>query len=488
MQIGEWKLNLNSNELVGRGGLIKLESKCAQTLAYLAVNAGQVVSHDDLLDNVWGRQSISLQSVPVVISKLRAVLGDDRHNPCYIETIPKRGYRLIAETKTGMPATPAARPQSRTAVFAVLTVVLFFAVAGFSVSGFGISGTAKPVPPRHIDYSSHVSGVETLHARAQHLWSLRGRENNVLALELVRQALELDPLHAPSNALIAQIYTRYDATYLGMGAQDTLSLARQHIATARGGDPNHPAVLLAEAGAYITIDWRPDRALEVLERAVVLEPENGHLWRLHSVALYMLGQLDQAFTSQEQALKGEMNSPHFRIDQVRLYYAKGECDRVLDIAANNKAYDLGGSNFYLAACLNALGQHAQALSVFQRYMNAAGYMIAEHPTFDAPAHGPQYAYAQLLNQYRDTFEQRQHHVLVVALMLFAGQEDEALEYLEHIPSSRSTNFMNAIHLWPMFDGFKDNPRFQRVLRRIGVASMANCIHSMCKARDGMSGA
>ncbi len=97
VKIGEWEFEANANELKKDELLIKLEPQCALVLHYLCNHAGKVVSRDELLDAVWGREAVSVQSVPVVISKLRTLLGDEKRQPKYIETVSKRGYRLIAD-------------------------------------------------------------------------------------------------------------------------------------------------------------------------------------------------------------------------------------------------------------------------------------------------------------------------------------------------------------------------------------------------------
>ena len=97
MRIGEWEFQHAANELTRGNTCIKMEPRCALVLQHLCENAGEVVSRNDLLDAVWGREAVSVQSVAVVISKLRSLLGDNRQHPRYIETIPKRGYRMVAE-------------------------------------------------------------------------------------------------------------------------------------------------------------------------------------------------------------------------------------------------------------------------------------------------------------------------------------------------------------------------------------------------------
>lgn len=72
------------------------------TLVCLASRAGKIVSADEMLDTVWHGRAHADNSVYQAVAHLRKALGDDARQPRYIETIPKKGYRLIC------PVTPAA--------------------------------------------------------------------------------------------------------------------------------------------------------------------------------------------------------------------------------------------------------------------------------------------------------------------------------------------------------------------------------------------
>jgi len=78
-------------------------------LVFLADRAGQVVSKDQLIDGVWKTEFITEWAITRAIAKLRRALGDEADAPRYIETISKRGYRLIAAIQ-GAPAEPVAGP------------------------------------------------------------------------------------------------------------------------------------------------------------------------------------------------------------------------------------------------------------------------------------------------------------------------------------------------------------------------------------------
>ncbi|HSR50808.1 MAG TPA: LpqB family beta-propeller domain-containing protein [Acidobacteriota bacterium] len=74
----------------------RIEPKAMQVLLHLAERPGHVVAKEDLLDQVWNGTAVVEKVLTRIISLLRRVFGDDARQPRIIETIPRRGYRLIA--------------------------------------------------------------------------------------------------------------------------------------------------------------------------------------------------------------------------------------------------------------------------------------------------------------------------------------------------------------------------------------------------------
>ncbi|MBD1581129.1 winged helix-turn-helix domain-containing protein [Pseudoalteromonas sp. S16_S37] len=75
---------------------IKLEPLPLAFLYFLIQHAGEVVSRQALLENVWGNRQVSDDAIRRVVKKIRVALGDDAKEPKYIKTIPMQGYVLIA--------------------------------------------------------------------------------------------------------------------------------------------------------------------------------------------------------------------------------------------------------------------------------------------------------------------------------------------------------------------------------------------------------
>lgn len=86
-----------------------------RVLVYLAEHAGRVVSRAELEEHLWPGRVVTEDSVTKAIAKLRRVFRDDSRNPRVIETIPKSGYRLIADvTRPGEGAAPTAAVSNTT--------------------------------------------------------------------------------------------------------------------------------------------------------------------------------------------------------------------------------------------------------------------------------------------------------------------------------------------------------------------------------------
>ena len=98
----DWLVQPQLNRLSrSDGGEVQLEPKMMDVLVCLAQNPGDVVSREALIDAVWPEVYISESVLTRAIAGLRRALGDDARRPRFIETIAKRGYRLIGPDRTG---------------------------------------------------------------------------------------------------------------------------------------------------------------------------------------------------------------------------------------------------------------------------------------------------------------------------------------------------------------------------------------------------
>lgn len=101
--IGEWIVAPDLNA-ISKGDLtVHLEPKVMKILVQLATAQGRVLSKEHLIGSVWPSTFVSDDALTRCISILRREMQDDSHAPRYIQTIPKTGYRLVAEVHSFEP-------------------------------------------------------------------------------------------------------------------------------------------------------------------------------------------------------------------------------------------------------------------------------------------------------------------------------------------------------------------------------------------------
>ena len=124
LRIGDWRLDPQLGQLARGDRSERLEARTLRLLVFLANRAGETVSVEELLDNVWAGVVVTQDSVYQAITALRRLLGDDARQPTYIATVPRIGYRLIAPvspwTEDPLPGvTPAPQPAPELAIQAL---------------------------------------------------------------------------------------------------------------------------------------------------------------------------------------------------------------------------------------------------------------------------------------------------------------------------------------------------------------------------------
>ena len=97
-RFGLYEADFAAGELRKNGNKLRLQEQPFQVLAMLLDRAGQVVTREELRERLWAADTFVDfdHSLNTAINKLRDVLGDTAANPRFIETLPRRGYRLIA--------------------------------------------------------------------------------------------------------------------------------------------------------------------------------------------------------------------------------------------------------------------------------------------------------------------------------------------------------------------------------------------------------
>lgn len=149
--VGDWVVEPLRGQIVGGDAREHLEPRIMEVLICLAENAGEVVERDAILRQVWGERAVTDEPLTRCIAELRRALGDTRKNPKYIQTIPKRGYRLVAPVSSPTkknengPRTESLpqNPLLWIAIAAPLSLLLYWSLSGVQDTQLPIESISK---------------------------------------------------------------------------------------------------------------------------------------------------------------------------------------------------------------------------------------------------------------------------------------------------------------------------------------------------------
>lgn len=281
ISVGDWVAKRATGELLSDVRVERLEPKAMDLLFLLATRAGEAFSKDAIMEALWPDVVVGDDTLARTISRLRRALGDDAKSPTYIETLHKRGYRLIAPV--GVPqivaahvAASAEAPRRRhwlpTSIAAGL--VLLIVAAGAL---------------RFAELPSATAGPRALSERAADFYFQYTRADNEAALALFQSILVNYPDYAPAlagvaNALVQKV-VRWPDTVGGV------SYGKLGDAL-RGGAMKTP-----EAKRLLA------RADQLAAHAVELAPEDAGALKALGFVLAAEGQFDAAIAAYQKAVE-----------------------------------------------------------------------------------------------------------------------------------------------------------------------------------------
>ncbi len=149
--VADWVADPATHRLHRGDTEVRLEPRVMALLVCLAARAGELVTREELERRVWGRTVVGYDALTSSIIKLRKALGDDSRQPRFIETVSKKGYRLIAPVGAVSSAPPRRAPSRplflaaglALSVLAALAVLLVYSDRGTN-GRFLSSVTDKP--------------------------------------------------------------------------------------------------------------------------------------------------------------------------------------------------------------------------------------------------------------------------------------------------------------------------------------------------------
>ena len=483
---GPYRLDLDTGELFRSDVQVKVQPQPSKLLVMLVERAGELVTRDEIRRTVWGADTFVDfdQSVNFCIRQIRAALHDNADAPCYVETLPRRGYRFIAPVQ-GLRERPAAAPpievppvpvaatgrRSRATV-GYAAVLLIVATVALGIGAFKQSraGTTRATCKAN-------QQVEL----GRFFLDKRRKAETIKAIEHFEAALEEDPDCGSAYAGIADAYNQMAGVFVAGNPPTSVRLLAMRAATrAIQLDPS-----LAEgytALGYTTLhelDW--SQAEWALRRSIELNPKYtpGHL--VYANYLAAQRRFGEAIAETRKALEIEPASLRVRQALAWMLYFDRQYDAAIrelrTIVEMDGTYAI--ARFHLGEALLVARRFDEAVPILQRVVD---------DTERAPAplgllamaysgNGQEEPARRILEDLEERSTSENVPLTAVLLAYIAvGDKARAIDMLERGYAERD-NYEIWIDASPLMDSLRNEPRYQAVCRQVllGAPSHARAL-------------
>lgn len=341
-----FRLDAETPGLWRDGRLVQIFPKALEMLVVLVGKHGEIVSRDELLETVWKDTFVEEANITYTVSLLRKSLRT-RGNGQFIQTVPKRGYRFVAEvcevTANGHKHVElnadVARRFNRWNLAAISFVGLFL-VTGFSLWwSYEKAAVSTEVSKREVPQQMTNLEARQAYARGRAVYDKKIPGNPEKAIDEYQKAITLDPTFALAYVGIADALSRQARDLPNDRAFEVVNMAKAAAYKALALDPE-----LAEAHASLGLiyriherDWA--NVENNLKRAVELDPKYayGHLW--YAQMLAMVGRNDEAAAEIGLAIEIDPLTPDVKSGRLAILETRGEYAKGLRLARELADFD-----------------------------------------------------------------------------------------------------------------------------------------------------
>ncbi len=331
IRFNQFEFDLSTNELWRDSNLVPMQPKQAKVLAILLKNPQSLINREEIKALVWGNTVVEFdQSINFCIKGIRQTLGDNPKQPTFIQTIPKKGYRFIAEIqeviKKNQPLNEEEESSAGQPIRLGKTKKLKRAIRYLLASGSGLVFAitsalwwTSEVQPQfdNTPLQKFQQNLDHDFKRAVYLFEKGGQENYAKSSAIFAKILAIKPDHPDASAY-------YGISSFFSGNDIDANLLREHSELANMYHPNQPMTLIAKGMTSLYLDWDIADAHENFSLAVSSSPTLTIGWHELAVTSVILNKLELARKSIEKALLLEPGAVQERYHSGWFYMATGD--------------------------------------------------------------------------------------------------------------------------------------------------------------------
>ena len=467
-EFGPFRLDPGQRLLVRAQERVRLPPMVFDLLLFFVQRSEQLVKKEEIIKHLWPDSFVEEGNLTNNISILRKELGDTGKDPKYIKTVPKHGYRFVANVKV----LPAEKPDTagrKTRKFNALLVASLF-VSFVMVVGlyFWIGGHSR----KH--YTPSTDAYQA-YSRGRYFWGKRDAENLKKAIDAFKQALTLDNKYALAYAGLADCYNVLPS-YGSLSPVEAYPRARDAATKALEIDDTIAEAHAALGRIKANYDWDWPGAEAEFKRAIELNPNySGAHYSYALNYLVPMGRLDEATAELRRALELDQFSLITNTNLGIIFYYQGRYDEA--IAQYRKALELDPrsvtAHLRLIDVYTETGNFDEALAELELIVQPRG---TENPTYlkqlkeALRQSGPQGYWRKRLDQAKEKMKGKAEYVPPTSVAAFAGRlgdNEQAFEWLEKAYEVRDDG-LTRLKLDPRYQSLRADPRYADLLRRINL--------------------
>jgi len=304
-----------------------------------------------------------------------------------------------------------------------------------------------------------------------YFWNKRTAPGLQQAIEYFQQAIAKDPNYAPAYAGLANSYALMPGYTLSL-ASKYMPKAREAAVRALEIDDNLPEAHVALALILENYDWEWSSAEKEYRRAIDLNPNYATAHQWYAEFLMWQRRFDEALRESESARRLDPLSLIIGTDRGAIFYFSRQYDRAIEQFHSVREEDPSFVRIHLVVdAYVQQGRFAEALADLEEWRRTSGdgIHIRSRLVYLYGRMGQkQKARAELGKLEAMNRAEPPDPVAMALAYIGVGNNDAALTSLEKACAQRS-NLLTALKVEPAYDPLRDDPRFQELLRRVGLA-------------------
>jgi TolB-like protein len=331
-------------------------------------------------------------------------------------------------------------------------------------------GERKPIAPApQPTLSSEGYEAYNLYLQGQFFWNKRTPEGFQEAISYFQQATAKDPGYARAYAGLADVYALLGG-YTAIPATESMPKARAAALRALQLDDNLPEAHAALALIVQNYDYDWQTAEKEFKRAIELNPNYATAHHWYAEHLAWQGRFEEALRESERARQLDPVSLIVATDNAAILLYSRQYDRAIAQFTAVREMDPGFPRATLIfAPYVQKGMFAEAQNVIEKEYTAGSPWQLANLAYIYGRAGKQAPAERELKKLLD-LNQRQpvDPLVIVPACIATGHNDQALALLEKAYELHS-NGLTALKVDPVYDPLRSDPRFQNLLRQVGLA-------------------